>query len=188
MSKLASYLFYTRINSKTSFHSPGFSKPYTGYPANLSSVGKPTIDLIAIIKIRSQLSCTFQAHSTRREDTRRVNNTTITRVPRHCLQISVVRLVTGIDFEHRHQSNSNLFYLFKQCWSIMNMMMLGLKSGPQIAAKTGIPAGLLFRRIWYSVWKSGVLGITEYRQGRPLLGTRRANYCISGVIVCYHLN
>ena len=49
------------------------------------------------------------------------------------------------------------------------MMMLGLKSGPQIAAKTGIPAGLLFRRIWYSVWKSGVLGITEYRQGRPLL-------------------
>ena len=49
------------------------------------------------------------------------------------------------------------------------MMMLGLKSGPQIAAKTGIPAGLLFRRIWYSVWKSGVLGITEYRQGRPLV-------------------
>ena len=46
--------------------------------------------------------------------------------------------------------------------------MLGLKSGPQIAAKTGIPAGLLFRRIWYPVWKSGVLGITEYRQGRPL--------------------
>ena len=51
---------------------------------------------------------------------------------------------------------------------LVNMMMLGLKSGPQIAAKTGIPAGLLFRRIWYSVWKSGVLGITEYRQGRPL--------------------
>ena len=49
------------------------------------------------------------------------------------------------------------------------MMMLGLKSGPQIGAKTGNPAGLLFRRIWYSVWKSGVLGITEYRQGRPLI-------------------
>ena len=49
--------------------------------------------------------------------------------------------------------------------------MLGLKSGPKIAAKTGIPAGLLFRRIWYSVWKSGVLGITEYRQGRPLQST-----------------
>ena len=68
-------------------------------------------------------------------------------------------------FEHRHQSNSNLFDLFP-CWSII--MMLGLKSDPQIAAKTGIPAGLLFRRIWYPVWKSGGLGITEYRQGRPL--------------------
>ena len=62
------------------------------------------------------------------------------------------------------------------------MMMLGLKSGPQIAAKTGIPAGLLFRRIWYSVWKSGVLGITEYRQGRPLytfiIMTMRFLHCI----------
>ena len=45
--------------------------------------------------------------------------------------------------------------------------VLALKSAPQIAAKTGNPAGLLFRRIWYSVGKSGVLGITEYRQGRP---------------------
>ena len=47
-------------------------------------------------------------------------------------------------------------------------MMLALKSGPQIAAKVGNPAGLLCRRIWYSVGKPGVLGITEYRQGRPL--------------------
>ena len=46
--------------------------------------------------------------------------------------------------------------------------MLALKSGPQIAANVGNPAGLLCRRIWYSVGKSGVLGITEYRQGRPL--------------------
>ena len=50
---------------------------------------------------------------------------------------------------------------------LVNIMMPALKSGPQIAAKTGNPAGLLFRRIWYSVGKSGVLGITEYRQGRP---------------------
>ena len=42
-------------------------------------------------------------------------------------------------------------------------MMLAPKSGPQIAAKVGNPAGLLCRRIWYSVGKSGVLGITEYR-------------------------
>ena len=48
-------------------------------------------------------------------------------------------------------------------------MMLALKSGPQIAAKVGNPAGLLCQRIWYSVGKSGVLGITEYRQGRPLM-------------------
>ena len=34
-------------------------------------------------------------------------------------------------------------------------MMLTLKSGPQIAAKVGNPAGLLCRRIWYSVVKSG---------------------------------
>ena len=47
-------------------------------------------------------------------------------------------------------------------------MVLALKPGTKIAAKTGNPAGLLFRRIWYSVGKSGVLGITEYRQGRPL--------------------
>ena len=51
----------------------------------------------------------------------------------------------------------------------VNIVMLALKSGPQIATKTGNPAGLLFRRIWYSVGKSGVLGITEYRQGRPLV-------------------
>ncbi len=47
-------------------------------------------------------------------------------------------------------------------------MRLALKSGPQIVAKVVNTAGLLCRRIWYSVGKSGVLGITEYRQGRPL--------------------
>ena len=51
----------------------------------------------------------------------------------------------------------------------VNIMMLAVKSGPQIAVKTGNPTGLLCRQIWYSVWKSGVLGITEYRQGRPLI-------------------
>ena len=50
----------------------------------------------------------------------------------------------------------------------VNIMVLALKPGTKIVAKTGNPAGLLFRRIWYSVGKSGVLGITEYRQGRPL--------------------
>ena len=73
---------------------------------------------------------------------------------------------TGNDFEHRHQSNSNLFYLFKHVGQYSGAAVL--KSGPQIATKTGNPAGLLLRRIWYSLGKSGVLGITEYRQDRPL--------------------
>ena len=51
----------------------------------------------------------------------------------------------------------------------VNIMVLALNPGPQFAAITGNPAGLLFWRIWYSVGKSGVLGITEYRQGRPLI-------------------
>ena len=51
---------------------------------------------------------------------------------------------------------------------LVNIMIQTLKSGLQIAAKTGNPVGLLLRRIWYSVGRSGVLGITEYRQGRPL--------------------
>ena len=54
-------------------------------------------------------------------------------------------------------------------------MMLALKSSPQIAAKVGNPAGFLCRRIWYSVGKSGVLGITEYRQGRPLRNSWHIN-------------
>ena len=57
---------------------------------------------------------------------------------------------------------------FGRLLTIIIIMMLALKSGPQIAVKTGNPAGLLCRQIWYSVWKSGVLGITECRQGRPL--------------------
>ena len=61
-----------------------------------------------------------------------------------------------------------LIFLSVYTWGQVNLMMLALKSGPQIAAKVGNPAGLLCRRIWYSVVKSGVLGITEYRQGRPL--------------------
>ena len=72
-----------------------------------------------------------------------------------------------IDFEHRHKSNYNCFICLNT-WGQVNLMMLAIKAGPQIAAKVGNLAGLLCRRIWYSVGKSGVLGITEYRQGRPL--------------------
>ena len=62
-----------------------------------------------------------------------------------------------------------LFFICLNTWGQINLMMLAPKSGPQIAAKVGNPVGLLCRRIWYSVGKSGVLGITEYRQGRPLV-------------------
>ena len=76
-----------------------------------------------------------------------------------------VRVATGTSFGQPRVWGSNLFYLFKH---------VGQYNGPspkprsQFAAITGNPAGLLFWRIWYSVGKSGVLGITEYRQGRPL--------------------
>ena len=55
------------------------------------------------------------------------------------------------------------------------------KIGPQIAAKVGNPAGLLCRRIWYSVGKFGVLGITEYRQGRPLIKCLMGNSVVTDV-------
>ena len=58
--------------------------------------------------------------------------------------------------------------------------------GPQIAAKTGNPAGLLFRRIWYSVGKYGGLGITEYRQGRPLHYITMEHFCIANHMVLRH--
>ena len=86
-------------------------------------------------------------------------------VPYRLAVLYLMNCLSGIDFEHRHQSNSNLFYLFKH---VSQYNGTSPKSDPQIAAKSGNPAGLLFRRIWYSVGKSGVLGITEYRQGRPL--------------------
>ena len=65
-------------------------------------------------------------------------------------------------------------------WGQVNLMMLAIKAGPQIAAKVGNPAGLLCRRIWYSVGKSGVVWITEYRQGRPLLQRK----CTSQETLC----
>ena len=61
-----------------------------------------------------------------------------------------------------------VLFVLNTCGQV-NLMMLAIKAGPQIAAKVGNPAALLCRRIWYSVGKSGVLGITEYRQGRPLI-------------------
>ena len=61
---------------------------------NVRSVGKLTADLIAINKCGSDIR--RHSHNTRqepREATRRVNNATITRVPRHCIQIGGSNLV-----------------------------------------------------------------------------------------------
>ena len=152
----------------------------TRCPANVSSVGKLTADFIAIINFGSRkLRLQSTQHEPRSHDDAQNKQPTIPRVPRRCITYRLAFIwCTRIDVEHRHKSNSDLFYLFKHvactghCQSngdSMNVMMLTLIPGPQIAAKIGNPAGILCRRIWYSVGKSGVLGIMEYRQGRPLM-------------------
>ena len=131
----------------------------------MSSVGKglpPSLQL-STLEGRSR---TFKAHNTGQEATRRINNqqSPVFRVVAYRLMKADFIWWAMIDFEHSHKSN----FLSVYTWGQVNLMMLALKSGLQIAAKVGNPAGLLCRRIWYSVVKSGVLGITEYRQGRPL--------------------
>ena len=137
--------------------------------ANVRSVGKLTADFNAINKCGSDVgNRTFTQYEARAKRSHAQNkqcqchNYT---VPYILAVLYLMNRLSGIDFEHRHQSNSNLFYLFKH---VSQYNGAKAKSDPQIATKTGNPAGLLFRRIWYSVGKSGVLGITEYRQGRPL--------------------
>ena len=135
-------------------------------------MGKLTADFIAINKCGSDFrssSGVARSHNTRqetREATRRINNATIARVtphvPRRCLQIR------GLPVLHLVNRASVVLICFICLNMWVNIMVLALNPGPHFAAITGNPAGLLFWRIWYSVGKSGVLGITEYRQGRPL--------------------
>ena len=141
----------------------------------MSSVGKSTAAFIAIINFGRQESH-FQSTQFPYEPRSHAQNKqpTISRDRRLVFRVVAYRLAKAdfiwwamIDFEHSHQSNSNFVSVYT--WGQVNLMMLALKSGPQIAAKVCNPAGLLCRRIWYSVVKSGVLGITEYRQGRPLI-------------------
>ena len=107
------------------------------------------------------------------------------RVPRRCVQISCRR--TGTSFGDPGWTLNIAIKVILICFICLNMwvniMVLALKPGTNIAAKTGNPAGLLFRRIWYSVGKSGVLGITEYRQGRPL--TNAVSHAQSQIIFHY---
>ena len=142
----------------------------TRCPANLSSLGKLTADFIAIIKFGSRNSRTFKAYNTRQDAKRRINKATITRVPRCCIQISGA---LGTLFGGPGFTLNVVIKVILVCFICLNIIWVKitvpvLKSGPQIVAKTGNPAGLLFRRIWYSVGKFGVLGIAGYRQGRPL--------------------
>ena len=129
-------------------------------------MGKLTIvvDFIALSRLEIK-SPTCQAHITRREAKRRINNHQCS----ESLPTDQCSSFAGLGY-----TLNIVIKVILICFICLNMsiniMMLALKSGPQIAAKTGNPAGLLFRRIWYSVGESGVLGITEYRQGRPLIG------------------
>ncbi len=93
----------------------------------MRSVGKLTADLIAINKCGSDVSLV---------------SLPVFRVVEYTLVISVLH--SGIHFEHRHQSNSNLFYLFKHVGQY-NGASLKIRS-----QKNGtVPANLVFRRkIW----------------------------------------
>ena len=83
-------------------------------PANVSTVRKLTVRFIAIIKFGSReshlRSTQHQARSHGHAQDKQISMT-VFRVVAYGLAYSI--WWTGIDFEHRHQSNSNLFYLFK---------------------------------------------------------------------------
>ena len=140
----------------------------------MSSVGRLIAAFIAIINFGRQES---HLQSTQYEPRSHTQNQqpTISGDRRLVFRVVAYRLPyppfliwwATIDFEHRHQSNS-IFYLFKHVGTGQSNDA-SPKIGSPNRGKVGNPAGLLCRRIWYSVGKSGVLGITEYRQGRPLM-------------------
>ena len=130
------------------------------------SVGKLTADFIAIINFESRkLHLRSTQHEPRSHGDAQNKQPTIPRVPRSCITYRLAFIwCTRIDVEHRHKSNSDLFYLFKQvactghCQSngdSMNVMMLTLISGPHesrqklvirldyCAGESGIPSGNL---------------------------------------------
>ena len=133
----------------------------------MSYVGKLTADFIAIIKFGCRES---HLPSTQHQPISHAQNKQCNdpRVARHCLQISVLRTIFG-GLALTLNIVIKVILICVICLNMLvNIMMLALKSGPQIASKTCNPASLLLRRIWYSVGESGVLGITEYRQGRHM--------------------
>ena len=132
-------------------------------------MGKLTADFIAISKCGSDFrSRTFTQYEARDKRSHAQNK----QCHNHqCHSQSPMFRVVAYRLPVLHLVNraSGVFLCFICLNMWVNIMVLALNPGPQFAAITGNPAGLLFWRIWYSVGKSGVLGITEYRQGRPLI-------------------
>ena len=121
----------------------------------------PTSLQLTSVEVTSEVAHSHNTRQEPREATRRINNGRITRVTPHvpCRCVQILHLVN-------RASGVLICFICLNMW--VNIMVLALNPGPQFAAITSNPAGLLFWRIGYSVGKSGVLGITEYRQGRPL--------------------
>ena len=139
----------------------------TWWPANESSVGKLTADFIAINKcgsdFRSRTLTQYEARAKRSH----AQNKQCHNYPCHSPMFRVVAYRLPVLHLVNRASGVPICFICLNMW--VNIMGLALNPGPQFAAITGNPAGLLFSRIWYSVGKSVVLGITEYRQGRPLI-------------------
>ena len=147
----------------------------------MRSVGKRTADFIAINKCGSDVGIrTFIQYEARAKRSHAQNKQCHNHPCHSDFRVVAYRIFscsqcrsTGTSFgDPGWTLNIAIKVILISCICLnmwVNIMVLGLKPGTKIAAKTGNPAGLLFRRIWYSVGKSGVLGITEYRQGRPLV-------------------
>ena len=144
----------------------------------MRSVGKRTADFIAINKCGSDVgSSTFIQYEARAKRSHAQNKQCHNHLCHSVFRVVAYRLAVGVPVPGTSFGDPGctlnidikvilISFICLNMW--VNITVLGLKPGTKIAAKTGNPAGLLFRRIWYSVGKSGVLGITEYRQGRPL--------------------
>ena len=158
------YTFCKRmLNSKTSFRSPGFFKHDDLLMRVLWGSWLPTSLQLTSVEVTSGVAHSHNTRQETREATRRINNTAIT------VSLPMFRVVAyRLPVLHLVNRASGVLICFICLW--VNIMVLALNPGPHFAAITGNPAGLLLWRIWYSVGESGVLGITEYRQGRPLRG------------------
>ena len=131
-------------------------------------MGKLTADFVAINKCGSDCrSRTFTQYEARAKRSH-VQNKQCHNHPCHSPCSASLRTDYRYRVLHLVNRASGVLICFICLNMWVNIMVLALNPGPQFAAITGNPAGLLVWRIWYSVGKSGVLGITEYRQGRPL--------------------